>query len=37
MEEISLVGDGDYSRAILVGVPFKGEGGRSACTLCLAW
>ncbi len=35
-EEISLVGDGDYSRVILVGVPFKDEGGKGTWTLCSA-
>ncbi len=31
------VGDGNYSKAILVGVPLKGEGGKGTWTLCLAW
>jgi hypothetical protein len=30
-EEISLVGDGGYLRAILVGVPIKGEGVHGPC------
>lgn len=35
-EEISIMGDGDYSRVILVAVPFKDVGGRGTWTLCLA-
>jgi len=33
--EVSLVGDGGYTRAVLVSVPFKGEGGKRHIDLML--
>jgi hypothetical protein len=34
--KVSLVGDGNYSRVVLVNIPLKGEGGKRYMNLVLS-